>query len=192
VNVTEEINGIAVALCKSENMRVTAGQKYAALWRFVTTPGTDGAQQVIDAGHEPTQYGLWEMIIAHPSYPNKLGTSFSAGKRLLSIGAAPDPWQTEREERQARAKAERDRREAAAEWRAQAERARRDASFTKQTNVKPECNKEVNPGPEDFLKHPACQNVLRAIIACPPEHWEPLGQYIIAKYRHLHGSSAVA
>jgi hypothetical protein len=165
----------------------------------VTAPGNDGAQQVINAGHEPTQRGLWEMIVAHPSYPHQLGTSFSEGKRLLSIGDAPDPVQAEWQERQARADAERARR--AAEWeerRAQAERARTDAkteaSLTRRTHMEPECNKEINSEPDDFdfLKHPACQRVLRAISACPPEHWEPLAKYIIAKYRHMHGFSAAA
>jgi hypothetical protein len=31
VIITEEVNAIAVALCKSENMRVTAGRKFADL-----------------------------------------------------------------------------------------------------------------------------------------------------------------
>jgi hypothetical protein len=63
VNTTEEINAIAVALGKAENMRVSAAQRYAALWEYVRTPGNDGAQQVIDAGHEPTQAGLWAIAI---------------------------------------------------------------------------------------------------------------------------------
>jgi hypothetical protein len=89
-SVAEEVGIIAVTLGKSENMRVSAGRKFAALWEFVTTPGTDGAQQTISAGYEPTQQGLWEMIVNHPSYPVKLGTSFRTGQRLLSIGRAAD------------------------------------------------------------------------------------------------------
>lgn len=131
-HVTDEVHAITVALSKSENMRVTAAVRFAELWRFVSSEGTAGAQQVIDAGHEPTQYGLWQMIIAHPSYPNKLGSSFSTAKRLLSIGNAPDPEKADAEERRARAQADRARREVRAE-----------ASFTQQLRAGLKCNKGV-------------------------------------------------
>jgi hypothetical protein len=103
--VSEEVYAIAVALGKSENMRTTAGKKFADLWAYVTAPGTDGAQQMIDAGYDPEQKNLWYMITIHPSYPQALGTSWSAGQRLLAIGRAADP--TAEAHRQNNADAER-------------------------------------------------------------------------------------
>jgi hypothetical protein len=36
MNVAEEVFAIAVAIGKSENMRVTAGRKFAAVWDYVS------------------------------------------------------------------------------------------------------------------------------------------------------------
>jgi hypothetical protein len=98
--VDEELYAIAVALGKSENMRTTAGQKFATLWEYVRSPDTDGAQQVIDAGQEPTQEGLWEMLIKQKAFPKMLGTSFRTGRRLMRIGRAPDPAAADATERE--------------------------------------------------------------------------------------------
>jgi hypothetical protein len=113
--VADEVYAIAVALGKSENMRVTAGRKFADLWVYVTAPGNDGAQQMVDAGYDPTQKNLWYMIVMHPSYPQALGTSWSTGKRVLAIGRASDPAAADQEERQSRADAHIRRKDAATE-----------------------------------------------------------------------------
>lgn len=101
--ITEEVHTIAVSLGKSENMRVTAGRMFAKLWEYVATPGNDGAQQVIDAGVPPTQEGVWRLIRADRSYPQVLGTSFAQGRKLLSIGRAPDPEKADAAARAAKA-----------------------------------------------------------------------------------------
>lgn len=106
MELKDEAHAIAVVLGKSENMRVTAGRMFADLWKYVTTPSTDGAQQLSNAGYRITQQGLWEMITTDPSYPHQIGTSWGTGKRVLAIGRAADPVEADRAERAARAQAD--------------------------------------------------------------------------------------
>lgn len=136
MQVELEVKAIAVSLNKSEQMRVSAGQRFAALWAYVTTPGTDGAQQVINMGYEPTQEGVWNMIVDHPAYPQKIGTSFRFGKRLLAIGRAPDAERAEAEDR--------------ANHRAETARSRAKAEaevVTKEAHMSPECNSAPSSAP---------------------------------------------
>jgi hypothetical protein len=97
--VLDEAHSIAVALSKSVNMRVTAAERYAALCRHVHSPDTDGAMQMIKAGYEPTDIGVWEMLTEDPAYPQQLGRSESARKKLKFIGSQADPEAADRADR---------------------------------------------------------------------------------------------
>jgi hypothetical protein len=95
--VLEEAHAIAIALDKSVNMRATAAKRYADLCRYVHSPDTDGAQQMIDAGYEPTDRGVWEMLTADRSYPTaELGVGNATRKRLKFIGSQDDPEESDR------------------------------------------------------------------------------------------------
>jgi hypothetical protein len=176
--VTDEIHAIATCIGKSENMRVTAGRMFASLWDYVTTPGTDGAQQVINAGEQPTQRGLWWLICRHPSFPKKLGSSFTTGRRLLDIGRAEDPTEAERREREARAESARERRDAERreqETRYETERAARRAAnrerpVTEPIHVEPECNSDAPA----YQSDPTFETVVDAIKALPTAEFERL------------------
>jgi hypothetical protein len=87
----EQTHAIAVHLGKSENMRIAAGRMFAEAWEYITTPGTDGAKQLSDAGKPITQDALWGMIRTDPAFPAQIGTSWRTGQRVLSIGRSPDP-----------------------------------------------------------------------------------------------------
>jgi hypothetical protein len=102
--LSEQARVIAIQLGKSENMRIAAGRMFAEAWEYITTPGTDGAKQLSDAGYPITQKALWGIIRTDPAFPAKLGTSWKTGQRVLAIGQSPDPEEAAKEARAAEAR----------------------------------------------------------------------------------------
>lgn len=123
--IDEEVKAVAVQIGKSEDMRISAGQRFAILWKYVTDPSTDSAQQMADKGVPITQKALWAMVVNDPSYPKKLlGHSWATGQRLLAIGKAPDPEAAVDQERE--------------KWRAE----KQEQSVTKHLSSEEECNSD--------------------------------------------------